>query len=540
MHKFRPLVQLLLCFFAIINLHKAHAVNGEGSADEIPSIRQTQLLIEQQKVLSQQAAKAFVGLALNRKIPEFFIELDSARQQFEANLRKIETFVPLTPLQASVQKIRLAWDKFNVQSKKEIDKAEAEILLAINDELFNACELFSDELSNYKNSLLPEIASGVKQLDKLMMETYDQSIMAQEYLLYYFADKLGISKYSKRATTLAKDFSTHLKKLADANVNSASIDEGLHFIETQWKEVIEHLTKWNPENREYMSNLAIYGNWASERAVQVALQYFELAEVMSVSHLLNLASRHRTHTQELTKYHVAIAFQLGNINLIKKDLQNSVAVFETRIDRLLIFAPNEEIQTSVQTVALYWKNFKHTLTTNFEPTNVFKLIEQGHILMAACDKVTEQIEAYAESLPTYNRFQGAVEVNNRAARLINISGRSCMDLQRIPIYFALLSKDMGGSITDSRFKETVEQFGSTLEILQEASLNTPKMEAELEKIAAMWEAMNTEILSTVNNQDNERLAKAMDRANQIYVEMLKINSQYAIEMNLLIERKIRG
>lgn len=539
MHKFRPFALLFFCFF-IVNAHKISANNGDGSVEEVPSIRQTQLLIEQQKILSQQAAKAFVGLALNRKIPEFFVELDSARQKFDANLRQIELFVPRTPLEASVLKIRAAWDKFSAQSKKEIDKAEAEILLVINDELFTACQLFSDELSTYKNSLLPEIAGSVKQLDKLLMETYDQSVMAQEYLLYYFADKLGLSKYSKRAITLHKDFDSQLKKLTDANVNSSSIDEGLYFIETQWKEVTTHLEKWHPENREYMSNLAIYGNWTSEKAMQVALQYFELAEVMSVSHLLNLASRHRTHTQELTKYHVAIAFQLGNINLAKKDLQSSVAVFETRIDRLFLFAPNEEIQTSVQTVALYWKNFKHTLTSTFEPSNVFKLIEHGHILMAACDKVTKQIEAYAEILPTYARLQGAVDENNRAARLINISGRSCMDLQRIPIYFALLSKDMGGSITDSRFKETVEQFSSTLEILQEASLNTPGMEAELEKVAAMWEAMNTEILSTVNNQDNERLSKAMDKANEIYVEMLKINTQYALEMNQLLERKIRG
>lgn len=518
------------------------AKNGDGSLEQVPSVRQVRLIIEQQKILSQQSAKAFVGLALNKKVPEFYSELDSGRILFEQYMRQIELFTPNTPLQPYSDKIRAAWTKFGEQLRKEIDKEEAEILLSMNDELLNACKAFSTELENYKNSLLPDVAINLKKMDELTLKAFNQGILAQEYLLYFFADKLGITTkgISKRMGTVRKEFNTQLVVLMDAIENTPQVDASLHFVKTQVAELEAFLNNWDAGNREYMSNLSFYIKWSSDRMKEVAFQYNELAEVLSISHLINLASIHRAHTQELSKFYVSSVYQLGNVAIAKKNLSNSITTFEERINRLKLFAPSEEVSTAVETVERFWKNYKTILAGEVVESNVFKLIEQSHVLMAVCDKIAENIEAYAATLPTYAMLQENETLENKAGRLVNMSGRQCMDLQRIPIYYVLICKDMGGSVSSTRFNEATEQFDKTLQTLIDASINTQEMQDKLEKIEELWDNLKDNVIGTVNKQDVLRMTNAMQKSDEIYTLMLEVNGFYAKAMNDLIERKIKN
>ena len=47
------------------------ATDEYGSIEETPSAREAVRLVEKQKILSQKATKAFLGLLINSKIPEF-------------------------------------------------------------------------------------------------------------------------------------------------------------------------------------------------------------------------------------------------------------------------------------------------------------------------------------------------------------------------------------------------------------------------------------------------------------------------------------
>ena len=535
-----------LSFWMILSLitllvFPASAEHGTGTIEQVPSVRQARIIIEKQKILSQQSAKAFIGLALNKNVPEFYQELDSSRILFEQYMRQIESFTVNTNLAPYAEKMRLAWTKFGAQLRKEIDKEEAEILLSMNDELLNACKDFSSELEKFKNSLLPDVATNLKKMDELTLRAFDQGLMTQEYLLYFFADKLGLSNkgISKRISTVRKDFDKQLILLMEAIENTPHVDASLHFVKTQVAELGEMLQKWDAKDKSYMSNLSFYVKWSTHKLETVALQYNEIAEVLSISHLINLASIHRAHTQELSKYYISVVYQLGNQASLKKSLQASTAVFEQRINRLKLFAPTEDVYTSIETVERFWKNYKNILVGDIVESNVFKLIEQSHILMAACDKIAENIESYASSLATYAKLQENETLENKAGRLVNISGRQCMDLQRIPIYYVLICKDMGGTSTETRFKEATDQFDKTLQTLIDASINTEAMETELYKIEELWNTLKNDVIATINKQDVLRMTAAMEKSNQIYTLMLTLNGQYAKAMNELIERKVK-
>ncbi len=526
-------------FTLFLSLPILSAHHDDGSAEKIPSIREAHLLIEQQKVLSQQSAKAFLGLAINKKVPEFYIELDSARILFEQHMRQIDAFVPNTPLQIYADRIRQAWAKFGTQLRKEIDKEEAEILLSLNDELLNACQAFSDELEKFKNSLLPNVAASLKKMDAMTLQAFDQSILAQEYLLYFFADKLGVSNKSiaKRIATIQKDFYKQLAILSDAEENSADVDAGLHHVKAQIDELNEMLKKWDASNVNYLSGLAIHVRWASGKMEEVAYQYNEIAEVLSISHLINLSSIHRAHTQELAKMYTGVSYQLINTATGKKNLQNSIATFEARFNRLQLFAPTEETRNAISTVERFWKNYKNLLISDFTEDNILKIIEQSHILMAACDKISEEVINYSETLPTYAKVQGTA-ANERAGRLVNLSGRQCMDLQRIPIYFILVCKDLGGAATRNRFEESKIQFENTLHELEEVLINSKEIEAKLVTVNELWAALQGTI-GTINNQDVTRMTQTMQKADELYILMLEVNGLYAKFMNETIEQKIK-
>jgi uncharacterized protein YeaO (DUF488 family) len=518
------------------------AKNDDGSIEETPSAREAVRLVEKQKILSQKATKAFMGLVVNNKVPDFYQELDSSRIFFEQYMRQIELFAPGTPLETSSKNVRESWNAFSEQTQKEIDKEEAKILLELNDALLSQIQDLSIAARNYAQDLLPEVASSLKQVDALTYQTYDQNVLLQEYMLYFYTKKAGVSLrgLNKRFKTVEEDIENNLKKLMDATENSAEVDQLLHLSNTHWKEVKAHLQNWNAEDRSYVSTLCLYTRWTNEKLLAAARQYQEISEIMSISHLINLASAHRAHSQALAKQYISIAYGLGNAVANKRDIQNSVEQFESRMERLELFAPTESILMSTRTVKGFWKNYKKLLITEYSEANVFKLLEQSYIIMAACDEVAEQIEKYAEGIKSFAKLQQEYDMAQKVSHLVNLSGRQCMDLQRIPIYFVLLSKEMGGNMTNRRYEEAHSQFNNTLQTLKDASINTPEMEEMLVEIQELWDPLKNGIMGTVNNQDNTRLTEAIKQSDLIYEKMQKISLLYAKEMNDLIERKLRN
>lgn len=533
-------VLLLSYFIAASFLIKPVQANHNGSIEETPSARETVRLVEKQKILSQRATKAFLGLLVNNKVPDFYQELDSSRIYFEQNMRQIELFAPGTPLESATEAVRQSWNNFSKQSQKEIDKEEAKLLLGLNDELLDKIQDLSSSAKAYAEDLLPEIALSLKKVDELTYKSYDQNVLIQEYMLYFFTQEASVSfrGLKKRFKTVEEALESNLKELMDAPENSSEVDQFLRIAQTQWLEVEEHLKKWNPEDRSNVSALCLYVKWTNDKLMSAARQYQEIAEIMSISHLINLASAHRAQSQALAKEYISIAFELGNNIQNKRDILNSVASFESRMERLELFAPTEAILMSARTVKGFWKNYKKILTSSYSESNVFKLLEQSYIIMAACDEVAEQIENYADNIKGFAKLQQEYDVNDKVGHLVNLSGRQCMDLQRIPIYFILLSKEMGGNMTARRYEEAKNQFDQTLQVLKDASINTPGMEEMLLQIQNLWEPLLNGIMGTVNKQDNTRLNEAIKQSDKIYDKMQQISLLYAKEMNDLIARQL--
>lgn len=227
---------------------------------------------------------------------------------------------------------------------------------------------------------------------------------------------------------------------------------------------------------------------------------------------INKAGRQRMLSQRMVKFYC----QAGQHILeekSKKQLLDSIRLFETQLLELKQIAPNPEIQAAVAKVESLWGPFKEIVSAAPSKEGGKKLIGMSEELLQATHKTTLLLQDAA---------------GTQAGRLVNIAGRQRMLSQRMAKFYMQKRRGFNMSEVNDGLEQARSEFKGAMQELVTAQQNTPAIKKELELARMQWVFFEN-ALAQDSVQDptfavnvatsSERILEVMDRVTGMYEKL---------------------
>ncbi|WCL80332.1 hypothetical protein PPO43_10125 [Saprospira sp. CCB-QB6] len=528
-------------FFFLLALMSSPLLWASGPQNSDGSIQKILLLSEQQKYLIKQSAKAFMGLANSPKVVDYYLQIDSSLLVFEENLVELEEFSSSPILKPALTELKNNWKDYSLVVSREIGPKTCSKLLKLERSTYEAAEAYRFALSGYIAQIYPNIARNLKESYDLSSRAYAQAIFAETYMFYQYASRLDLPEKRNLERSLKKVEEQTLANfdiLLNSKVNTTSTKEQLKGIQDAWKALGQRFERYDPKSRNYMTQLAQASDQSSQALCRLASEYSQLVEVLSVSHLVAMVSRHRAQNKEMARTYLLAAFELDRDRNVRRSLDELISEFEERNRRLVVFAPTKAARRSAETIGRFWKNYKKALKQNYTEEGLFKLIEQSHIIMAACDRMAEDLENYTNQLPLYPKEQKELPKEERIIHLLNIVGHQTTDIQRLLIYRVQTAENQGGSISQRRYEDAIKEFEQTLQQLQTFEDNTPAIVEGLHQLETLWTQLKNDYLGA-KTLEKEQLVSCIEQIDLLSNELEQLSILYENMVNTLVQYSLK-
>lgn len=521
----QKVLYILFFLFLISGLHADNSKLDLQKALQIASDQQIQ---------SQQIAKIYLALCNNMMEPSFYQNRDKAIELFDEQLHQLSFFIPNKDVKENIQNVRAIWIEYkkiagwsiNKEAASKLLKQSTSILIASKD-LYTAYYKYSKSLtSSSDNSDLITIKQYIKQNRK-------QLILIQQIMLYYLAKKQGIDPNltGRNLENTQKSFSRILSILEKSRITSKSIQNKLALIRKNWAVINPHLTLIDKE-QNYVDDMLHRANLISGIIQDISKNYLELSVKLNISYSINEASMQTFYVQRIAKSYIA-SINNNVAYKYKKEVSEYATDFERRMNSMLITAQTEDIKSAVSVVKTMWKNYKD-LATNFESMDdihATKLIEQSYVVMAACDRVSDEIEKYALGFSAYKALSsnGGVKIDPSLdiTHQIHVSSDLKINSQRLALYFILTSLDIDSGLSNKRLMTYIQEFKKQFEELKASKINSSSMTVLLESCNVEWDWIN-EASKTTAKKDIDLM---LEHTSLLSKKLIKLTNLYEHKMN---------
>ena len=234
-------------------------------------------------------------------------------------------------------------------------------------------------------------------------------------------------------------------------------------------------------------------------------------------------------TQRIAKSYVAIAYGYTTAKH-KREILESVDLFEEHMLSMIRSSnATEDFKATVGVVKTMWKNYRNLVTTwdKMDEISVIKVLEKGHVMMATCDRVAQEIEVLAKTIPEYKAFfvkENGEPTNKQEniAHQMHLAGLQRVYSQRIAIYFVMNALEIDGNLSSQRMKSTIGNYNKNMQAMLTSPVNNTQINNELKKVQASW----SRIEKYCTAPKKEEIPALMDLCVNLFNELDQLNNTY--------------
>lgn len=195
------------------------------------------------------------------------------------------------------------------------------------------------------------------------------------------------------------------------------------------------------------------------------------AQVINSSDAINKAGRQRMLSQRIAKAYLQIGLGV-DLEQSNRILDASLSLFDRQLVELRNYAPTAEIKLNLLSAEKIWLSYKDILLGRAPTTlDAKKVLQASESLLEIADKVTQLLEKQA---------------NNRAGKLVNISGRQRMLSQRMAKLYQAIQWGVAPSDANVQLEAVRKEFNANLSMLEGTLLNTKTIQIELGLAKQQW------------------------------------------------------
>lgn len=528
---------LLLFLCSCLSAFSLQASDGEIS------IRKALNLTSRQQALTQRIAKIYLALNHNLYEPTYYQERDAAIQQFEDQYKQLRYYAPTTSVQQDLQHVQTIWQDYKAIADWSINTDGAEKLLEICDPMLNASQQLFQSYQAYHRTMymrhFPKEAATT--MISLIHNAGIQRMLTQRIMLYYLAVKQDINTTvtQKKLTQAIQEYEASLKYITTSNMNSQLIDEKLEAAYDHWNALSAYLNNFEVEQAK-VDELIRTADALFDIADEVSLLYQELGHKLSVSNAISIAASQNVLTQQIAKSYVAMTYG-QNTAKHKKELLNSIDLFEEQMLSMARASEDtEDFKASVGVVKTMWKNYRRLVTSwdKMDDITVVKVLERANVMMAACDKVSEAVQNYAQTIPEYRSFfedpyGNPVDASNNIAYQFRLAGLQRAHSQRLAIYFMMNALDVDTQLSRSRFEDILSHYRNNANALSASPLQNDAIRTQLKRAKNQWSKLEKQFA----DPNKEQIEYVLDESTALLSTLDELNHAYGNYMDNLFKNK---
>ncbi|MET0048245.1 MAG: type IV pili methyl-accepting chemotaxis transducer N-terminal domain-containing protein [Sedimenticola sp.] len=232
------------------------------------------------------------------------------------------------------------------------------------------------------------------------------------------------------------------------------------------------------------------------------------AATMSYGEAINKAGRQRMLSQRIVKSYLQMGQDIRFL-VAKKQLKDSISLFELQLKQLKAFNKDPETRRALQLVEKLWTPVKATALGKPRREHARQLRADAEKLLVSAHQVVLLLEDQAGT------SQG---------HLVNVSGRQRMLSQRMGNLYMLMSWGFGNQEYNQDYEKAVREFEEALHELRNATENTDEISRNLKQASQYWDMFKLSFRMDSDQFVPGLVARMLDK---ILVKMNEITGMYA-------------
>lgn len=497
---------LTLAIYCLCNTLQATA--------EQPTLREAVALSINQQLLVQSLANTYLILCHDpRAVVQYDIRAKSVAR-FEEQLYQLGLLVPTPRIRTAIQQVRLEWQAYQKMVDWSIHKNTVVKVIEQATQLQKACQQLFAAYREYEYSF--KRSSDLVTVNQYISQTHQLKCVLAQLTTYYLAHQLAHEEqdYKYQLIELRRTFMRSLVILQRAETGAAMVGQQFLDIGHTWKEMEQVIIA---EDRGLASReewLAYMGTML-QNLDQIIETYEELSAHISRSHAVTTSIQQTIRIQQIASVYLAYMAEGRQPNHYE-DLLQHIQSFEGGLEALRATVGSDEtVRRTVRTTKVLWSNYKDLALQagEYDQIHAIKLIEQCHVLTAACDQVQRAVEeSRDEKAPvlTYKTNQKQIQ------RLHQLQ----ICLERWQVYRQLVAMNIDRDFSEKRSQACEQQFIQWMNLVELHQVEDETVQKHWGKLLQQLEYYRDE-----DATNKEAIADVLRRLTHWYDH--RIHSSYA-------------
>ncbi|WP_084645237.1 type IV pili methyl-accepting chemotaxis transducer N-terminal domain-containing protein [Oceanobacter kriegii] len=218
-------------------------------------------------------------------------------------------------------------------------------------------------------------------------------------------------------------------------------------------------------------------------------------------------------SQRMAKDYFAIGADIRP-EVAMQDLDESVSLFEERINLVMDFAHEHGINHSVEPLAKLWQEYRMDVLAKPDKLHAATLLKHSEALLKACNNSVAAI---------------AAESDSPYAELVRISEEETTLAQKIARDYYAMYWNVETDTVRADFQQSIQQFDQNLTVLLGTNHNTPELTNLLARVESQWKFSNAGFKLDKNGQYVPNVISVT--TDSIYKKMENIAYKYELLMS---------